>query len=123
MPTLSDSFRGMSKRKLVRAILEALKIEEPVQEALKKHKLKESVIDRVSITFAPLDVSAKTVDGKIILNEKLLDGEWRDIIRYACHEIVHVCQQLTSDVSNDDEKDYLDNPNEKIGRASCRERV
>jgi len=112
MPTKSGTFRDENRRKLVHRIREALKKETPVVEALEKHGLDESVIDDAQIKFEPLDVSAKTVDGVIILNDKLLDGEWREILRYACHEMVHVFQQLTSDVSEEGNSDYLDQDGE-----------
>jgi hypothetical protein len=112
MPTSSDTFRGENRRRLAHRIREALKHEKPVLDAMRKHGLGESVIDETKIEFEPLDVSAKTVDGVVILNEKLLDGEWREILRYASHEMIHRFQQLTSDVSKEGNKDYLDQDGE-----------
>jgi hypothetical protein len=112
MPTPSNNFRYMNRTELINILRTMLKKEKAVQKVLKKHGLNDSVIDHVSIKFEPLDVSAKTVDGTIILNEKLLDSELRDIIRYVAHELCHVGQQLTSDVSEDLDKDYLDQDGE-----------
>jgi len=71
-------------------------------------------IDEISILFEPLDVSAKTVNGEIILNSKLLEGDFRDNMRYLIHEFVHCLQQEHGkvDESTKDE-DYLDDPNEQ----------
>lgn len=71
-------------------------------------------IDSIPIRFEPLDVSAKTVDGEIMLNEKLLGGEPRDCLRYLVHELVHCLQQKHGKVDEQsDNVDYLDDPNEK----------
>lgn len=70
-------------------------------------------IDNVPIRFEPLDVSAKTVDGEILLNEKLLKGEFRDSLRYFAHELTHCLQQKHGKVDEQTkDEDYLDDPNE-----------
>jgi len=70
-------------------------------------------IDTIPIEFQPLDVSAKTVNGRILLNSKLLEGEFRDNMRYMIHEFVHCLQQENGDVGSDNgEGDYLDDPHE-----------
>lgn len=112
MPTSSSNFRHMNRTELINLLRVLLKKEKPVQDVLKKYDLDDSVIDYVSIKFEPLDVSAKTVNGTIILNEKLLDSELREIIRYIAHELCHVGQQLTYDISDDLDKEYLDQDGE-----------
>lgn len=112
MPMSSGIFEHMGRDELINKMRNALKKEEVVQDTLKRHGLDESVLDHMSIRFEPLDVSAKTVDGDIILNEKLLNGEWRDIMRYLVHETCHVGQQNTSDITESQKGDYLDDPNE-----------
>jgi hypothetical protein len=69
-------------------------------------------IDDVPIRFEPLDVSAKTVDGEIVLNDRLLEGEMRDILRYLVHELTHCLQQEHGKVDGEKDGDYLDDPNE-----------
>lgn len=70
-------------------------------------------IDNVPIRFEPLDVSAKTVDGEVILNERLLEGEVRDVLRYLVHELTHCLQQKHGKVDGESKAgDYLDDPNE-----------
>jgi len=103
----------MDRRELVKRIRRELKNEKAILEILDKYNLDPSIIDHVSIKFEPLDVSAKTVDGHVILNERLLDGDWRDIVRYATHELTHVAQQTTSDIEKTQDLDYLDDPYEK----------
>jgi hypothetical protein len=72
----------------------------------------EDFIDTIPISFEPLDVSAKTVNGRIILNRRLLEGEFRDCLRYVLHEAVHALQQENGDVGSGDKGDYLDDPHE-----------
>lgn len=104
------SLKGISK--LISKLREFLKKEEVVQEVLKKYDLDDSIIDYVQIKFEPLDVSAKTVDGVIILNEKLLNMHVRDIIRYLAHELTHCAQQKTRNINEEKGEDYLDQEGE-----------
>ena len=97
---------------LTDAIKESAKKEKAIQDMLKEYDLDDSIIDHVQIKFEPLDVSAKTVDGVIVLNDKLLASKWKEIIKYFSHEMTHVGQQLTSDVNVNKGKSYLDDPNE-----------
>lgn len=73
-------------------------------------------IDKIDIDFIELDVSARTVDGKIDLNKQLLNGPFRDIMRYVIHEVTHVFQQIDGDVeegsADKSGDDYLDDENE-----------
>jgi hypothetical protein len=112
MPMPSGTFRNMDRKELLGLLRSELKKEKPVRKMLKRHGLDDSVIDFVSVRFAPLDVSAKTVDGNIILNDRLLDSELREIIKYLSHELCHVGQQLTSDVRDEQGEEYLDQDGE-----------
>ena len=58
-----------------------------------------------------IDVSAKTEDGRIILNAALLDGEFEILMRYVIHELVHVMQHIDGG-SKDKKKDYLNRDSE-----------
>jgi hypothetical protein len=54
------------------------------------------------------------VNGEIILNSKLLEGDFRDNMRYLVHEFTHCLQQEHGKVDESSkDKDYLDDPNEK----------
>lgn len=91
-----------------------MKDEEEYIEMCEKYNKDTSFVDGVEITFKPLDVSAKTINGKIILNEKLLDSPWKDKMRYGIHELTHVLQQESGKVNGKtDKEDYLDDPNEQ----------
>lgn len=91
-----------------------LKNEEEYLEKCKEYGKDTNFVDSVNITFEPLDVSAKTTNGHIQLNEKLLDAPWKDKMRYAIHELTHCFQQEAGLVDGKTKKrDYLDDPNEQ----------
>jgi hypothetical protein len=71
----------------------------------------------VRVSFCKLDVSAKTKNMKIYLNEEMLseNSKVKDPTHYLVHELVHYLQQKTgknlSKLKADD--DYLDKPTEE----------
>jgi hypothetical protein len=84
-------------------------------EKCKKYNKDVNLVDSVKISFDPnLDVSAKTVNGEIFLNDKLFDRDWDTQMRYVVHEMVHVMQQESGKVKEKvDKDDYLDDENEQ----------
>ncbi len=98
---------------VVKDLKNKVKAEESFLEKCKEYKRDPSFIDEVHISFEPLDVSAKTVNGKIFINEKLLHGDEEERMRYVIHEAVHVMQQEDGKVDGKSDKDYLDDPNEQ----------
>jgi len=71
--------------------------------------------DGISISFdKKLDVTAKTIDGKIFLNTSLMDEKFEVICRYVVHELTHVFQHMKKEFSRKKEKkkEYLDRPQE-----------
>ena len=71
-------------------------------------------IDDVNISFGPIDVSAKTINGEIILNERLYNEDIIKQVFYALHELNHVQQQSHNLVhGKTDKADYLDDENEQ----------
>lgn len=99
---------------LVKKMKTDVKDEKEYLEMCEKYDKDIDFIDGVKISFAPLDVSAKTINGEVILNEKLLDESWEDKIKYIVHEITHVSQQESGLVDGKtDKEDYLDDPNEQ----------
>lgn len=108
--------RGLEEkaRKDIEHIKAALKKEPIVQKEFKKYERDIGDVDNVSIEFDPnLDVSAKTVDGKIYLNAKMLEEDWQDYFHYAVHEVTHYLQHTSGNCNHDqDKKKYLDNENE-----------
>lgn len=74
-------------------------------------------IDDVEVQFCDLDVSAKTKDRKIYLNEGMLaeDSEVKDPTHYFVHELVHYLQQTTGKnmQKHRAEDDYLEKGTEE----------
>jgi len=105
-----------SKKVLVDAITTLLKDNKTVKLMFENFKVDINELDNMPIDFAPLEVSAKTRNGKVYLNDKLLeDDDFKDDIHYIVHEAVHWLQQTYGDARNykkgpDDE--YLDLPSE-----------
>lgn len=84
-------------------------------EKCKEYGKDPSFVNDVNISFSPdIDVSAKTVNGEIFLNDKLFNENWENQMRYLQHELVHVLQQASGKVNGKTEKeDYLDDKNEQ----------
>lgn len=73
------------------------------------------ILDGISIEFSELDVSAKTIDSKIYLNENLLSESFEVIMRYAVHELTHALQHMNREHIEEDpyaDDDYLDRDDE-----------
>jgi len=73
-------------------------------------------IDKVYIEFADLDVSAKTKDRKIYLNQVMLedDSPTQEPTHYLVHELIHYLQQTTGkNLDHSDAEDYLDKDSEQ----------
>lgn len=104
----------LNGEELIKKMKKEVKDEDSFLEMCKKYNVSPDFVDSVHISFEPLDVSAKTVNGKIFLNEKLLDQDFDDAMRYFQHELTHVCQQAAGEVDGKTPKaDYLDDPNEQ----------
>lgn len=98
---------------IVDKIKKCLKEDPHFLEVLEEYQESPSIVDDVPLSFDELEVSAKTINEEIILNEKLLDADWEDIMRYAIHEMVHVLQQRAGKVNAESQaEDYLDDDNE-----------
>lgn len=113
--------RALSKKhktdQEVKRIREVLKKDPVIKKKFKEYDVSLDDIDNISIEFCPLDVSAKTKNRKIYLNEKLLDPDNdNDPLHYAVHECIHYLQQTTGKVPDKKEsggEDYLDLPTEE----------
>lgn len=90
--------------------------EDPVVLKLFEDKGKSlELIDGIPIDFSDeIDVSAKTINSRVILNKSLLSETYDILYRYAVHEVVHSLQHLDIENRVDDyeELDYLDRPDE-----------
>ena len=73
------------------------------------------LLEVVPIMFEDMDVTAKTVSGKIVLNPALIDEDSPVMMRYIIHELVHVLQHLDGVTGNDDDNsgNYLDKKTEE----------
>lgn len=93
-----------------------LKKDKVVKEICKEYNRKIEDLDGVSISFDPkLDVTAKTVDGKMFLNTSLLDEKFEIICRYVVHELTHVFQHMKKEFKKPDlgrRESYLERPEE-----------
>jgi hypothetical protein len=79
----------------------------------KKHDIDPNYIYYIPVCFSDLDVSARTDNGIIYLNSKLI-SKIKDIEHYLMHESAHWIQQCFGDGPTEpsDEDDYLSDPNE-----------
>lgn len=98
----------------IRKLKEIVKNENIFIEKCKEYGKDPSFIDDVPISFDEnLDVSAKTINGDVFLNSRLLNDDTEKQVRYVIHELIHVMQQEAGKVSGKvDKEDYLDDENE-----------
>ena len=105
------------KKVFIKKLKEKIKDEESYREICEEKGRDISAIDEIDIDFIDLDVSARTINKKVDLNEKLLEGPFRDIMRYVIHEVTHVFQQENGEVNEGSADksgtDYLDDDNEE----------
>jgi len=105
------------KIELLRKLKEDLYENKITEKILEKFKLKKDIIDGMVLKFdEDLEVTAKTVNGEVSLNESLMSKSFDTIMRYVVHEFVHVCQhiknQKSKSKSSKRDDTYLDNPEE-----------
>lgn len=95
-----------------------LKKDKVMLEALREYEVSPDEIDVIPVMFKELEVSARTEQGVIYLNYKLLcDGDFFKDYGYLVHEVVHYFQQTRSDGPTKSSKQYLENPDEQEGFA------
>lgn len=111
--------RKLSKRDnaddLIKQMREIAKKDSGIIAKFEEYSIPLDHINDVPIEYADLEVSAKTKDGHIYLNEKLLekDDPLEASVHYIIHELVHVLQQRSDQggVENKND-DYLDKDTE-----------
>ena len=110
-----------SKKILIQKMKNFIYNEDLFVEKCKKYNQKPSIIFDMRVDFADMPVSAKTVDGDILLNEqmyeKYIDGE-KDIfflLRYLIHEAIHHLQQKQPDFKEEREQHLKDMRGEEDG--------
>lgn len=105
---------------LIAEVRSQLKEDSVVQDMCQELGYPIDIIDGVVITFtSDIDVSAKTINSEIYLNEELKaspndDENWAILMRYAVHELTHALQHMNREGLKDaeDGKDYLDRDDE-----------
>lgn len=107
--------RKTEQRKVLQKAKREIKDEPAYAEICEEYDVDTDAIDDVHVSFKPLDVSAKTVNGRIYLNDRLFEADdMDDIKRYIIHEFTHVLQQEAGLVEGQvDKDDYLDDENEQ----------
>lgn len=107
-----SSDRKEKEKTLLDAIKMLLKDNRVVQKMFDEFGVDREHIEHMPLEFAPLDVSAKTKNGRVYLNEKLLDdGNFKDDIHYVVHEARHWLQQINGDARKykpKGDEEYLD---------------
>ena len=78
------------------------------------NEIEPKFLEIVPIRYEKLEVTAKTVNGSIILNPKLMKKSFKIIMRYVIHELVHAIQHVKDygEKQNDKKKDYLNRADE-----------
>lgn len=104
-----------AKENRIKELKNLVKEDKVYLEKCKKYNESPSFVDGVDASFSSdIDVSAKTVNGKVFLNDKLFDEDIEKQARYLLHETIHCMQQKAGKVSGKvDKEDYLDDPNEQ----------
>jgi hypothetical protein len=106
--------------KLVAELKKKLLKNKTAKTIAKKYGLTDSfvkIVDGLSISFdEDLDVSGKTIDGIIYLNEKILKDP-KKAMEYVVHEFTHVCQHIVNEGKTkknkaEKKKDYLNRETE-----------
>ncbi len=108
--------RKREQEKFVNKVKDLVKKEQSYLDLCEEYEDDVDFIVGVSISYDDdLDVSAKTINGEILLNGKLFDkGDVVDNVRYVLHEITHCFQQLNNLVKKAPAEDeYLDDKNEQ----------
>ena len=104
----------IKQQQFIKKLKEMVKKEKAMIEKAKEYDKGIDFIDDVDISYDDLDVSAKTVNGEIFLNNKLFEsGDMCDNVRYVVHELTHCLQQESGSVDGVTSKEnYLKDPNE-----------
>ena len=100
---------------ILKKVRQELKKDPVAKKIFKDFNKSIDLLDGIPIDISDeIDVSAKTINSRIILNKKLLDEPFKILMRYAVHELVHALQHIDSKESGDQYSNYkyLDRPDE-----------
>lgn len=113
---MSEKQIEAKEQELLDKVIDLLKQSAVVSKMFERFDTPIKKIEDVPIYFSDLDVSAKTKNKKIYLNNVLIDDDdFTKHMHYIVHELCHFLQQLTKEVDrykNLDEMNYLDQPTE-----------
>jgi hypothetical protein len=100
--------------KIIKLMKDKVKKDPALISKFKEYKVPIETIDNVEVSFVPLDVSAKTKNKKIYLNESMLcaDSKVKDPTQYLVHEMIHFLQQFTGNTQGHEKSEYLDKDTE-----------
>jgi predicted metal-dependent peptidase len=92
----------------------ALMNDDIAKEICKDLGIGEWFLTSVPIRYEEIKVTAKTVNGNIILNPKLMKKPFDILMRYIIHELVHAIQHIHEygEKQTDKRKDYLNREDE-----------
>ena len=84
------------------------------KEICKENNIGVWFLESVPIRYEDLEVTAKTVNGNIILNPKLMKKSFEILMRYVIHEMVHAIQHIEEygKKQTDKKKNYLNREDE-----------
>jgi len=116
--------RVIASKKKSNSLLEQMEILSHVRTALMNDKVAKQIckdkgmgewfLKSVPISFDKLKPTAKTINGKIVLNPKLMKKPFNILMRYVIHELTHAIQHVDDFGEKEDDKsqDYLDREDE-----------
>lgn len=111
--TIVEKLSKRDYRDFICRMKEKVKKDPSVVEKFEEYDIPLKEIDEIEVRLEPLDVSAKTNDMIITLNERMLDNKDIDPVEYLAHEVIHYLQQKTNNMSGHYETDdYLLKPTE-----------
>lgn len=116
LPQKPNKDNPAAVEQFIRDMKEALKKDPIIVGKFAEYEVPLDEIDSVSVKFCPLEVSAKTKNKCIYLNESMLDddSDVKDPASYMVHEIIHYLQQRTEkNTGKNKTDDYLDMPSEE----------
>ena len=110
-----DKSKLFDEIELLSKIRRALLNDKVAKKICKEKGVENWFLEGVPISFQEIKPSAKTVDSKIILNEKLARKSFNIIMRYVIHELTHAIQHADKYGKKRPKKDkgeYLDKGSE-----------
>lgn len=114
--TINKISKRESKDDVIKRMKKSIKEDPSVIKKFKEYDVSLDEIDDMHVEFCELEVSAKTKDCKVYLNQKMLDpdSDVKDPTMYLAHEILHVLQQMTGNTDGHSEvDDYLNKTTEQ----------